>query len=72
MKPTYHTYRGYVFTITFEARVPAYSVDFPDIPAVITSGETLGEAFVNACEALDLHLEGLQKLDKAAPSPSID
>ena len=67
MKPTYHTYRGYVFTIGYEARPPAYSVNFPDIPALITSGDTLAEAFANACEGLDLHLESLQKLDQTLP-----
>jgi len=66
MKTT-HEYRGIVFTITYEAKDPAYVVDFPDLPDIITSGETLGEAFSNACEALDLHLESLQKLGKRLP-----
>ncbi len=68
MKTT-HEYRGYVFTVTYEANDPAYVVDFPDIPDIITSGETLGKAFNNACEALDLHLESLQKLGKRLPKP---
>jgi len=42
-------------------------VDFPDIPEIITSGDTLPEAFANACEALDLHLESLQKLGQPLP-----
>jgi len=67
MKTT-HEYRGYVFAVTYEAREPAYVVDFRDIPDIITSGQTLGEAFSNACEALDLHLESLQKLGKRLPS----
>ena len=66
MKST-HEYRGYVFTVTYEARDPAYVVDFPDIPDIITSGQTLDEAFRHACEALDLHLESLQKLGKRNP-----
>ena len=66
MKTT-HEYRGYVFTVTYEAKDPAYVVDFPDIPEIITSGKTLSEAFANACEALDLHLESLQKLGKPVP-----
>ncbi len=66
---TSHDYRDYVFTITYEAREPAYSVDFPDIPDVITSGVTLAEAFAHACEALDLHLESLQKLALPIPRP---
>jgi predicted RNase H-like HicB family nuclease len=59
---TSHEYRDYVFTITYQANEPAYVVDFPDIPDIITSGGTLAEAFARACEALDLHFESLQKL----------
>jgi predicted RNase H-like HicB family nuclease len=66
MKTT-HEYRGYVFTIAYQAQEPAYTVDFPDIPEIITSGETLSEAFSRACEALDLHLESLQKLNLPSP-----
>ncbi len=66
MKTT-HEYRGYVFTVTYEARDPAYVVEFPDIPDIITSGQALDEAFRHACEALDLHLESLQKLGKRNP-----
>ena len=66
MKTT-HEYRGFIFTITYEAKDPAYVVDFPDMPEIITSGNTLAEAFGNACEALDLHLESLQKLGKRIP-----
>ena len=64
---TSHEYRGYVFTITYQAQEPAYIVDFPDIPEIITSGETLAQAFAHACEALDLHLESLQKLNLPLP-----
>lgn len=66
---TSHDYRGYVFSIAYRARDPAYIVDYPDIPDIITSGETLSEAFANACEALDLHLESLQKLGRSLPEP---
>jgi predicted RNase H-like HicB family nuclease len=66
MKTT-HEYRGYVFTVAYQAQDPAYVVDFPDIQEIITSGETLAEAFANACEALDLHLESLQKLSLPQP-----
>ena len=68
MKTT-HEYRGYVFTVSYEAKDSAYVVDFSDIPDIITSGVTLGGAFSNACEALDLHLESLQKLGKRIPKP---
>jgi predicted RNase H-like HicB family nuclease len=62
-----HEYRGYVFTLTYQAQEPAYTVDFPDLPDIITSGSTLTEAFARACEALDLHLESLQKLGLPTP-----
>ncbi len=38
-----------------------------DIAEIITSGPSLAEAFANACEALDLHLESLQKLGLPCP-----
>lgn len=66
---THHEYRRYVFTITYQARTPAYTVDFPDFANIITSAETLAESFRHACEALDLHLESLQKLKKKLPKP---
>jgi antitoxin HicB len=68
MKST-HEYREYVFTIEYQPHEPAYSVDFPDLPEIITSGDTLAEAFAHACEALDLHLESLQKLGLPIPAP---
>jgi predicted RNase H-like HicB family nuclease len=64
---TNHKYRGYVFSIKYQPQDPAYTVDFPDIPEIITSGATLAEAFSHACEALDLHLESLQKLNLPWP-----
>ena len=66
MKTT-HEYRDYVFTVTYEPKDPAYVVEFSDIPDILTSGQTLSEAFRNACDALDLHLESLQKLGKRRP-----
>ena len=69
MTTTHHEYRGFVFTITYQARDPAYTVDFPDFPAIITSAATLADAFRHACEALDLHLESMQKLKMKIPKP---
>ena len=64
---TTHEYRGYVFTIEYEPADPAYTVAFADFPNIITSGETLAEAFAHACEAMDLHLESLLKLNLPVP-----
>jgi predicted RNase H-like HicB family nuclease len=69
MMTTTHIYRGYVFTIDYQPQEPAYTVDFRDLPDIITSGATLTEAFAHACEALDLHLESLQKLGLPLPKP---
>ena len=69
MTTTHHEYRGYVFTITYQAHDPAFAVDFPDFPAIITSAATLAESFSHACEALDLHLESMQKLNIQFPKP---
>ena len=66
---THHEYRNYVFTISYQAQHPAYTVDFPDFPDIITSGQTLAEAFAHACEALDLHLESMTKLHMRVPRP---
>ena len=66
---SHHEYRSYVFTITYEPQPPLYRVDFLDFPDIITSGETLPEAFAQACEALDLHLESMAKLKKRVPKP---
>lgn len=68
MKTT-HEYRGYVFTITYAPRDPAYIADFSDFPEIITSGTTLDEAFSNARESLDLHLESARILGKRMPKP---
>jgi predicted RNase H-like HicB family nuclease len=67
MLKTSHCYRDYVFVITYQADSPAYTVDVLDIPEIITSGATLPEAFANACEALDVHIESLQKLGLNLP-----
>lgn len=69
MISSHHEYRGYVFSIEYEAQDPAYVVDFPDFPNILTNGATLAEAFGNACEALDLHLESLHKLGRRLPKP---
>lgn len=69
MMTTTHIYRGFVFTIEYRPQEPIYTVDFPDLPDIITSGDKLAEAFANACEAVDLHLESLQKLGLPLPQP---
>ncbi len=69
MLTTNHSYQDYIFVIAYQADNPAYTVDFLDIPEIITSGDTLPKAFANACEALDVHLESLQILGLQLPMP---
>lgn len=69
MNPTLHSYRGYAFRIEYDPEDPAYVVDYPDIPDIITSGSSLPEAFQHACEALDLYLEALDKHGRPQPQP---
>jgi predicted RNase H-like HicB family nuclease len=69
MTKTHHEYRGYVFTISYKAQEPAFTVNFPDFPTIITSADTIAEAFGQACEGLDLHLESMQKLKMKIPKP---
>ncbi len=66
---THHEYRNYVFSIAYQPHDPIFVVEFPDFPEIITSGRTLAEAFSNACEALDLHLESMAKLQIVPPHP---
>jgi predicted RNase H-like HicB family nuclease len=47
-----------------------YGVSFPDLPGLITAGETLEHASVMAREALALHLDGLAEDGAAIPNPS--
>ncbi len=47
-----------------------YGVHFPDLPGLVTAGESLDEARAFAEEALALHLEGLAEDGEAIPEPS--
>jgi predicted RNase H-like HicB family nuclease len=61
--------RQYIALIHKEANSD-YGVSFPDLPGVISAGETLDEARDMADEALALHLEGLATDGGATPEPS--
>jgi len=66
---TINQVRDFVFTIERSGDLPEFVVDFPDFPNIITSGTTLDEAFHNACEALDLHLEAVMEIEGQVPKP---
>ena len=62
---TSHEYRGYVFMITYEPKDPAYSVDFPDVPDIITSGDSLAQGVCQRLRGLGC---ALGELTEVAPS----
>lgn len=46
-----------------------YWVDIPDLPGCISYGKTEDEAKANFKEALNLHLEAMQKDGQSLPQP---
>ena len=54
-------------TVVIEKTGTGYSAYLPEIPGVIATGDSLVEVKKNINEALDFHLEGLQK--EAFPVP---
>jgi len=47
-----------------------YGITFPDLPGCVTAGDTMEEAYANAIEALELHLEGMIEDGEALPPAS--
>jgi len=66
---TINQVRDFVFTIEQAGDSQEFVVDFPDFPNIVTSGSTLTKAFHNACEALDLHLAAVERIEGQIPKP---
>ncbi len=47
-----------------------YGVSFPDLPGCVTAASTLEEARIEAQQALELHLRGLDEDGDLVPRPS--
>ncbi|MDR0779152.1 MAG: type II toxin-antitoxin system HicB family antitoxin [Pseudomonadales bacterium] len=47
----------------------AWGVVVPDLPGCFSAGDTAEEAFINAAEAIELHLETLAEDNGAIPTP---
>jgi predicted RNase H-like HicB family nuclease len=47
-----------------------FGVSFPDFPGCVTAGSTFEEAFEQAIEALQLHIEGFIEDQESIPAPS--
>ncbi|MBU2704113.1 putative RNase H-like HicB family nuclease [Sporomusaceae bacterium BoRhaA] len=61
----------YIFPAIFEAGDEhGYCITFPDLPGIVTSGETIEESLAMAKEALELHLYGMEEDEDAIPEPT--
>lgn len=47
-----------------------YCITFPDLPGIVTSGETIEECLAMAKEALELHLYGMEQDEDIIPEPT--
>ena len=48
-----------------------YCITFPDLPGIVTEGDTLEEAYLMAKEALELHLWGMEDDNDTIPKPTL-
>lgn len=60
----------YVFPATFEYDEDGISVEFPDLPGALTSGNTDEEALYMARDCLALHLYGMEDDGDPIPEPT--
>lgn len=59
----------FLIAIEPETETTAWSVIVPDLPGCFSAGDTLEEAFSNAQEAIDLHIETLLDDGGDIPAP---
>jgi len=61
----------YIFPAIFEpGDEHGYCITFPDLPGIVTSGETIEQSLAMAKEALELHLYGMEEDDEGIPEPT--
>jgi predicted RNase H-like HicB family nuclease len=58
------------YTVIYEQGPTSWGAYVPDLPGVITVGDTREEAERLIAEAVELHLEGLREEGLAIPAPS--
>ena len=62
----------YIFPAVFDpCKEGGYCITFPDLPGIVTEGDTLEEAFSMARDALELHLWGMEDDGDPIPEPSL-
>lgn len=57
------------YAVVIEKGPESYGAYVPDLPGVISAGETEAEVTANIREAVALHLEGLREIGSAIPEP---
>jgi predicted RNase H-like HicB family nuclease len=61
----------YIFPAVFDpGEEHGYCITFPDLPGIVTSGETIEESLSMAKEALELHLYGMEEDGDVVPAPT--
>ena len=60
----------YVFPAIFHCEKDGISITFPDLPGCLPYAQTMEEAFINAKEALQLHIFGMEEDNETIPTPS--
>jgi predicted RNase H-like HicB family nuclease len=58
------------FPAVIDRSASGFGVSFPDFPGLIASGATIGEACLQAEQALAMHVDAMVKDKDAIPSPS--
>lgn len=60
----------YPIAISMGDETHAYGVVVPDVPGCFSAGDTLEEAFSNAKEAIEFHIEGMLEDGESIPQPT--
>ena len=64
--------RKLTYLAVLEPSESGYGVYYPDLPGCISNGNNIEEAQINAKEALELHVYGIEKDNSELPAPSRD
>ncbi|MGI5839298.1 MAG: type II toxin-antitoxin system HicB family antitoxin [bacterium] len=60
----------YIFPAVFEPDDGAYCITFPDLPGIVTTGDSIEEALYMARDAMSLHLWGMEDDGDPIPEPT--
>ena len=58
------------YVVLFEKGENSYGAYVPDLPGCVAAAKTLDEVQVLIAEAIEFHIEGLQKQGASIPPPS--